>query len=541
LGGTLVFLAFPPWNAFFLGWLALVPTLWAARGTTPRQHFWIGLWAGAITNLGGFWWIGGMLMDFGHMHFVPAAGLTLLLAVYQGLVFALWLWLLARLRRLADPGVWLLAPIAFVVSEYVVWFVFPWYYANSQYNWIAAIQICELGGVSLLTFLLVLVNGALYDALDSWRRGDRRRLLRCGLVALAVCGLNAAYGSIRVGMVDGQVARADKLKIGLVEADVGIWEKEDREKIDDNLVRHQRMSIELERQGADLIVWPETSYHAPFTMARAAGQSQARRFRPIPRDVVEILQSTSSPPEHAAEDRSSNTPLADRFAPQRGFATPLLFGALTYRPNPLNTSVRHPGVDLLNSAILLDARGKVLGIYDKVYLLVFGEHIPLGETFPVFYEWLPEAGDLTAGQQVQVIPFGPYRIGVMVCYEDILPAFIRKVAAGDPNVLINVTNDAWFGKTPEPYLHLALAVFRTVEARLALVRSTNTGVSCFVDPVGRITAQTGLEDAESLLADVPMMPGGTLYQLIGDWPAWACLAALPLLWWRARRRQRAIP
>jgi apolipoprotein N-acyltransferase len=536
LSGCGVFLAFPTWDLFFLAWFCLVPLLLAVEGTSPRQHLLLGLWAGAITNLGGFWWIGGMLMDFGHMGWWPAAGLTLLMAVYQGLVFALWLWLLARLRD-SGPRRWLLAPLTYVAAEFAVWYIFPWYYANSQYNCAPLIQICELGGVGLLSFGLVMANAALADAWGAWRAGRRRPAVAMLGLALGLPAVVAGYGLVRIQQVDAAAAAAPELRIGLVEADVGIWEKEERSKLVDNLVRHQRMSMELERRGAELIIWPETAYRAPFTYVRRPGAERARRYRPIPRDAVAIPPAQSRPPAHAVEDRRRGTSARERTAPQRGFSTPLLFGALTQRENPDSPSQRHPGTDLLNTAILLDAEGRVLGMYDKVYLLVFGEYIPFGDWFPVFYRWLPEAGDLTPGEGVEVLRLGDHRLGVMICYEDILPAFIRRVAEHDPHVLINITNDAWFGETSEPYLHLALAVFRTVEARVPLVRSTNTGVSAFVDPVGRITAQTSLQEAEILIQDVPMMDGGTPYQLLGDWPAYLCFAALVLLWWRSRRRR----
>ncbi|MBW1808384.1 MAG: apolipoprotein N-acyltransferase [Deltaproteobacteria bacterium] len=546
IGGTGVFLAFPTWDLAPLAWFTLVPTYLAAKGTSGKQHFLIGWWAGTITNIGGFWWIGGMLMDFGHMPFLPAAVLTVLLGMYQGLVFALSLWLLHWLQRRSSLGVWLLAPIAYVSAEILLPFVFPWYYANSQYWVIPFIQICELGGVTFLSFMMVMTNALLVDAFGRFRN-KQAGLYKPLVAAVLVPVLIGGYGLIRIGMVDSQAAAAPYLNIGLVEADVGIWEKEDPKKVEDNLVSLQRMSIELEKQGADLIVWPETAYHAPFTYVQRAGDDQVRyckdegdlkRCRPIPRDVTFISSSETVPPKHAADDRAARTPMADRVAPQRGFKTPLLFGALTAKPNPENKSPRHPGIDLMNTAILIDAQGNVLGAYDKVYLLIFGEYIPLGHTFPVFYEWLPEGGDLTAGDSVEVIPFGDFRIGVMVCYEDIIPAFTREVADKDPNILINITNDAWFGKTSEPYLHLALAVFRSVENRVPLVRSTNTGVSCFVDPVGRIIAETGLDDAETLLAKMPMMDGGTVYQILGDWPAYLCLLSLPLIWFRARKRKR---
>jgi len=536
-GGSAVFLAFPTFDIAWLAWIALVPTIWAARGTSARQHFLIGLWAGTITNIGGFHWIGSMLMDFGHMSFPPAAFFTLLMGIYQGLVFALALWLLHWLRRRSSLGYWLLAPVAYVAAEFLLPFIFPWYYANSQYWVTPMIQVCELGGVTLLSFLLVVTNGFLLDTLVCLfeKRSGWWKALVC---ALAVPLLVGGYGLLRIYMVDRQAQAAPHLKIGLVEADVGIWEKEDRRKIDDNLVRHQRMSIELEKAGADLIVWPETSYLAPFTYARRAGDESVKRYRPIPRDAANIAPSASPPPEHAAEDRAAGTGGLDLTAPQRGFTTPLLFGALTARRNPDNDSPRHQGLDLLNTAILLDGKGNVLGAYDKVHLLIFGEHIPLGHLFPIFYKWLPEGGDLTAGKTVEVIPFGDFRIGIMICYEDILPAFTRDLAGKDPNIIINITNDAWFGETAEPYLHMALAVFRSVESRLVLIRSTNTGVSCFVDPAGRILSETRPTGAETLMENVPMMKGGTLYEALGDWPAYLCLVAIAFFWLRGRNKRK---
>ena len=536
-GGAGVFLAFPIFDVAPLAWFTLVPTLWAVRGLSGGRHFLIGLWAGTVTNLGGFYWIGGMLMDFGHMGWVPSAFLTLLLAVYQGLVFAAWLWLYQWLRKRSDLPVWLLLPIAYVTAEILIPFIFPWFYANSQYWVIPFIQVCELGGVTLLSFLLVMTNGFLFDALVRWREKESRPWWPL-IWAAAVPLLVFIYGVIRVAMVDAQAEAAPKMKIGLVEADVGIWEKEDPRKTKDNLVRHQRMSIDLEKRGAELIVWPETSYHAPFTYVRRRGQSQIVRERPIPRDAAFISQSDVFPPEHAEEDAENKVDYKDRFAPQRGFKTPLLFGALTYRDNPENMSPRHKGRDYLNTAILLDGTGKVLGAYDKVYLLLFGEYIPLGHTFPVFYEWLPEAGDLTAGESVEVIELGDFRIGVMICYEDIISAFTRDIADQDPNILINVTNDAWFGKTSEPYLHLALSVFRAVENRVPLIRSTNTGVSCFIDPAGRILSETGLTEAETLMETMPMMDGGTPYRVLADWPAYLCVLAVPLVFLNHRFRRK---
>ncbi len=540
IGGCAVFFSFPRWDVAPLAWVALVPTMLSARDLSARRSFLVGWFAGTVTNVGGFYWITGLLMDFGHMSALAAAPLCLLLAVYQGLVFGVWLLLLRWLERRVKAGAWLLAPLSYIAAENLVPFIFPWFYANSQHWVIPFIQVCELGGVSLLGFLLAMTNGALFDAFLSWRGGQGKAALRRLALALAIPLLLCGYGLIRMAMVDARMESAPKLKVGMVEADVGIWEKEDPQKIDDNLVLHQRLSRELAKQGAELIVWPETAYQTSRVYARRAGRERVERFRVFPRDVAAIPPAASPPPEHAAEDEQNGTPAEERVAPQRGFNVPLLFGALTWRENPENRAVRHRGIDLYNTALLIDGEGKVLGAYDKVYLLMFGEYVPFSETFPKFYEWFPEAGDLTPGRSVEVLPLGPWRLGVMVCYEDIIPAFSRKVAKKRPHLLFNITNDAWFGKTSEPALHLALAIFRTVENRLALVRSTNTGISAFVDANGRVLARTSIHGAETLIADMPLLESRTLYQVLGDWPAWGCLAALGVILvrdlWRRRKR-----
>jgi apolipoprotein N-acyltransferase len=125
---------------------------------------------------------------------------------------------------------------------------------------------------------------------------------------------------------------------------------------------------------------------------------------------------------------------------------------------------------------------------------------------------------------------------VLICYEDVLPGFTRKlVRAASPNLLVNITNDAWFGKTTEPEIHLALAVFRTVEHRRWLVRATNSGISAIIDPVGRVVARTALQTRETLRGTVRWQNGTTLYAVVGDWPGWLALAAVAYAFYRMWR------
>ena len=287
-------------------------------------------------------------------------------------------------------------------------------------------------------------------------------------------------------------------------------------------------------------IFKKTVPASPWDKVASPGTARAGRIlglapanwvqsRPFPRDVKWVRQSTEPLTSLAEFDQDpaaelSYVPERDRGAVQRGFTKPLLFGGLSWEKN--TTPGARRSQRLYNTAFMLDERGRVVGTYDKVFLLAFGEFMPFGDTFPKLYDVFPQAGDFTAGNEVEVFEYFGHRIGIMVCYEDIMADFTLKLASLSPNVIINVTNDAWFGKTSEPWLHLALSVFRSVENRLALVRSTNTGISTFIDATGRVNSATRIEDAETLVADVAMHPGGTFYSTVGNLFAWLLFAAL---------------
>ena len=153
---------------------------------------------------------------------------------------------------------------------------------------------------------------------------------------------------------------------------------------------------------------------------------------------------------------------------------------------------------------------------------MLGEYIPLGERFPVLYEWMPFVSHFTPGTSNEPLKLGERLLNLNICYEEILPRFMRQMMEDNPDVIINITNDNWFGKTSEPMQHLALALFRAVEHRKWLVRSTNTGVSAFVDANGRIVEKSPLMEPATMIADVPMMRMETLYTKYGDWFGWIC-------------------
>jgi apolipoprotein N-acyltransferase len=271
----------------------------------------------------------------------------------------------------------------------------------------------------------------------------------------------------------------------------------------------QEQSRRLQGQGARLLLWSEGS----FPVA-------------VPRDF--------------SEDFAPDSLIMIR----RGFDVPTIIGADMY-------DAAHD--DAFNSAILLDADGRVGGRYDKVRLLAFGEYIPGIEAFPWLRKFLPEgAGRFTPGSGPGVLNFaGPagqtWHFAPVICYEDILPGFIRGVGRLHPNLLVNLTSDSWFGADTEPWEHLALSVFAGVELRVSLVRAVNSGVSALIDANGRVVQQTYADDpyrrprpSDGVVVSAAIMSGSaTIFTRVGNLFAYLCLAACLLAAGAAWRRSRA--
>ena len=263
------------------------------------------------------------------------------------------------------------------------------------------------------------------------------------------------------------------------------------------------------------------------------------------RKVQRFYQATSEPPDGDYPDALAvdieEYTVAERNAPQRGTTVPLLLGAITGDHVDMEDLSSLANVKY-NSAILVDSDGSVAGIYDKQFLLMFGEYIPFGDRFPVLYDWVPEAGRFTPGGDPEPLTWDGHRLGVLICYEDILPEYTRKAASRGVDILLNLTNDAWFGKTAEPAQHFALATLRAVEHRRWLVRSTSTGISGAVDPVGREVVRTGLYEAETFVVEVTLGGGETVYQTVGPLLPALCLLLVVLLvgiiLWDRRRKTK---
>jgi apolipoprotein N-acyltransferase len=189
-----------------------------------------------------------------------------------------------------------------------------------------------------------------------------------------------------------------------------------------------------------------------------------------------------------------------------------------------------PGGAFLNSAFLLTGQG-ISAKYDKMHLVPFGEYVPLSGLIGFVRSWAAFISDFAPGEEATVFPLGRTPFGVVICYEVIFPELFRQFVAEGAVFMANITNDAWFGRTSAPYQHFAQASMRAIEEGRYLVRSANTGVTCFVNEFGRITQilqdDTGNTFTEGVLSgsvDVPVDKQFTFYSRYGEWFAELCAA-----------------
>ncbi len=485
VSGLLYWLAFAGMDVWPLAFVALVPLLLAIHRQTPRRALALGTLAGLTMNVCGFSWLLGMLKEFSGFPLPLCILFMLIVCAYQGGRIGLLGWLYARAtaRQWPAPGVFL---AAFATSELIYPLLFPWYYAATVHQIPLLTQTAELGGPILVGVVLAGANLAIAEPLLARveRRSPTRNVMVGGAVALAVA---MAFGAWRIHGTDARVASLPEVHVGMVQANMGLSEK--RHDPNDGLMRHLRATKTLRDQGVDFVVWSETSAMRPMLV------DDFRRT--VPMEIG------------------------------RQLGVPALFGAVLVKPDP---DPRRRYV-FYNSALSTDVHGVVNGRYDKEFLLAFGEYIPFGDSFPALYGASPNSGRFSSGTDLTPLTIdtgdAKHTIAMLICYEDILPTFTNKlVAATSPELLVNMTNDAWFGNSSEPWEHLALAQLRAVEHRRFLVRSTNSGVSAIIDPVGRVVQHTTPFEELATRGSVRWMTGRTVYEVIGDAIFWLLAAAV---------------
>jgi apolipoprotein N-acyltransferase len=513
--GALLCAAFPSYDLPLLAWVAFVPLFWVLARCRPAPGFLLSFVWGVTFYTGIFFW----LFDLPQYNVLHHA----LLGVYLCPLTGLFGWLFCFLSRRAGPAAALLAaPFVWVSQEYLrsnfFFLALPWaLLGHSQYQNLAVIQMAEYTGVFGISFLIVSVNAALTAVVFFAAKGrfvhaagmPRRYAGAWVAAALALSIGWFGYGRVQLG----RAPAGQEFKIAVIQPSI----EQDKKWDPKNAAEIMRILNELTMAAAsdrpDLIVWPETATPRSISMDRS------------------LYQQTRSIAAAAK--------------------VPLMFGS----SQVAKFKVTDPkSAKYKNSAYLIPVVASDPNVqqYEKVRLLPFGEYLPYADRIPWKRLYLPEIQGYIPGSQFVLFKQGAVVFGPPICWENIFPDDARQFVQKGAQFLVNITNEAWFGRSAAPYQFLSMNVFRAVENRVYVVRCANTGISCFIDPQGRVVSRVadaaGAEIGARgfLTGSVRLKSENTFYTRHGDLFAKTCsvisvsilaaAAAMGLIPRRARRQ-----
>lgn len=498
-----------------IGWwpllfIALVPLLLVALYARPGRSALAGFVFGVVYHLALLYWILIVLGRYGGLPLWVTVPALFLLSSYMAVYPALFCFLLSRVagrswhrERSIAPLVWG-APVLWVGLEYgksVLFSGFPWMdLGYGLFSQPKLIQAADLGGHHLISFALVLCNGLVVALVDRQRRMVRwnirfeRRLLVAAVAFLVFVG---GYSLVRYQVTGAIAARSMQARVAVVQGNIDQAVKWSTEFKAATVETYGKLSRQI-MQGRDieLVVWPETAL--PFYPQQD----------PLMQRVSDFTAS------HNAW---------------------LLTGAPLYTlPSPAdgNQQIRY-----FNGAILVGPDGRLHGHHAKQHLVPFGEYVPLRRYLPFLEPLVVSVGDFSPGEEKGPLMLGPMRLGMLICYESIFPQIAHDAVLRGANLLVNITNDAWYGRSSAPYQSLAMAVFRAVENKRSLIRAANTGISGFVDPMGHVIEKSSLFTEATLMAQVPMLELSTVFNRQGfRFGAFCAMGLVLLLLVRGRRQ-----
>jgi len=535
LSAGLQIVAFPLPDLYFLSWVAVAPLLVALLRTRepdtlqvragvkllparPVQAFLLAYCCGVLWYAGTCYWIYSTMRQYGGVGTAAALGLLLLfclyLAIYHG-IFGLLIGLLANTVRASRPAgaqsgrsdaagnplsrwILLLAPFAWVAVELARDRItgFPWDLLGiTQVDNIPLARISTVTGVYGLSFEIMVVNTALAAAfVIGGERGQRskRKPLLLAIIA-AIAALQAGRWIVPPPLPASRSARLVQQNVPVLQG--GEWTKE-----------------YFEGTLRDLS-W--VSLNNPGLNNSAKDQSNSSAS-PVPPPHLDLIVWPESPAPFYTTDpafREAVSSLA------REAQTWMLVGSLGIRN--AGETPEH-ATQLYNSASLLSPGGEWVGRYDKMHLVPFGEYVPFKRVFGFAGGLTKEVGDFSPGTSRAPLPAGDSKLGAFICYESIFPDEIRQLAANGAQVLVNISNDGWYGDSGAYAQHLKQARMRAVENNRWLLRDTNTGVTASIDPYGRVVSAMPRKIRAALDAPYALTNVTTFYTRHGDWFAYLC-------------------
>jgi apolipoprotein N-acyltransferase len=499
LSGVLLVLSFPRFGHPAVAWVALVPLLMAltglpldftrakrvsfVRGKSPLRAFLLGLTSGVVYFAGTLYWTGAVISTFGGVPVAVGVLAVVLLAFYQGFFPALFALLAGRMIARGGVRAILLAPAAWVATEFfrsVVFGGFPWVLlGDSQVTVLPVAQVASVFGVFGVSGVVSLVNAAIAHAMLTTGRARIATIASTAVLLIAI----ATWGTLRIA--DGSLTRTGTpIKVGLIQADIPQEEKWKSGEARRIFTTYLSMTRDAVKRGAQYVIWPESA--TPFMFEQdPIGQAELRALA-------------------------------------RETHVPILFGS--------DQEVPSGGADplLYNAAFLVAPTGQTAAVYRKIHLVPWGEFIPMKRWLFFVSPLVDSFTDFSAGTSMVMLPVDSHLTSTAICYEVVYPSLVREAVSGGSELLTTITNDAWYGHSSAPYQHWALASMRAIEEGRYLARAANTGISGVVDPYGRVVAESGIFEQASMVEDVRFLTIRTIYSRIGDVIAYIAVAIVAL-------------
>ena len=422
--------------------------------------------AGLLAYCGGFYWLYSTIADFGGFPF-PAAASIFALFVFGSAVQFLFLAFTWRHLPQSIHRLGLRTPLAWLAAQQLWIRIFPWDFGHTQIGFLPFAQIADIGGVWLVTFIMMWVAEAFTLRKVVFISGK--------ILASLSLILSLTYGLVQISDIPNGYGKP--LRTVMVQGNVSMERKHDQQYFSVN--REQYLKLSSSVAGKDtLVIWPEST-------------------------ITDFI------PAQIPHARNS------QLIPYLGDGSAFLIGGLTY----LSRS------EFFNSSMLVRPDGSIAPPYHKIVLMPFGEYTPLGNILPFIKEINSTAGQFTPGTGATALEFSlsdgtPIRVTPLICYEDIVPSLAREGVLKGGEVLVNQTNDAWFGDTVAASQHHMIATFRAIENRRFLLRSTNTGLTAVVDPVGRTLAALPSYSEGTLDMTVNLLSKTTIYTILGVEKFW---------------------
>jgi apolipoprotein N-acyltransferase len=475
LSSVLMILSFPKISWSFLAWVAFLPFFKSLEDKGAGKRFWLGYGCGFVSSLGIFYWVTHSMRYYGGLDTITSFSILLLMVLYLALYMAVFAWLWGYFPHngffsfIWAPSVWVV--LEFLRSHLLTGF--PWELLGySQYNYLPVIQIAQITGVLGVSFLIVLGNQALYQLFLTqplFRNWSSKWIGTLLTLLLIITTLLFGFHSISLQKEKDRGARS--LKVAIIQGSIDQSLKWNKAFQEQTINIYSEGTLKYLDKKPDLVIWPETA--VPFSFFNE------NHLTP---QLFQLAQETNA------------------------F---LLFGSPAF-------ASQGGEMKFYNRAYLLGPKGR-LEFYDKVHLVPFGEYVPLKKFLPFVGKMVQAIGDFSPGPGSTGLPFSKGKIGVLICFESIFPELSRAYARDGCRLLVNITNDAWFGKTSAPYQHLSMLTFRAIENRVWVARAANTGFSAVIDSTGRIKEKLPLFQTGGIYAMLPMRGEKTFYTIHGDW------------------------